>query len=378
MSMTRVLLVAVLVMAALPAMAVTVENYSWMQLSPRYTGSFVGSGDNVWTLGYSGYGTIEGIRSRTFVWIPHPDMTDARNGTVASPVTGDMYWAAIQLDQPRLIEKVDVQLWAQNNETSVKAFYVDASLDGTTWTQVGSYNYGSPQHFEVSPVATVALASPAEYQYVRVRFEPGDYHAMVPNYGGPGVLMINPIGSGELADEKVNWANRTFGTTIKASFYATDYSVTGHIVNENGVRRLIDGNPAEYNDDNYRAGVNTNLFGNANPAMWFELDLGQSRVIDEVVALWQAGNYGDGFTVQYSTDGDTFHAVKNPSKIIVGAALTTYTFDPVEAQYWRITELTGNQWCLFEQVMMYGPAVPEPMALSLLTIGGLAMLRRRR
>jgi len=380
MSMTRVLLVAVLAVSVVPAMAVTVENYSWFQLSPRYTDSFVGNADGVWTLGgASGHGTVNDIRGRGFVWVPSPALTGASSSV--NDGKGNMYWAAIQLDQPRPIERVDVQLWAQGDQAMVKQFYVDASLDSKSWVPVGFHDYGSLSGFNdansISSVTPVSV-TPGVYQYIRVRFEPGDYSTLYSNYGGPGVQLISPVGSGELAHEQVNWANKVFGTTITASMEGINYGA-GFIMSGSGVQHLIDGDLAEHNGDDRRAGVNTGAFGNAESALWFELDLGQARWIDEVVGLWQAkDNWGTGFTVQYSTDGKTFRDVKDPSRTAHSNSLTGYTFDPVEARYWRITELTGNGWCLFEQIMMYGPAVPEPMTLSLLTIGGLAMLRRRK
>jgi len=403
MSIKRALLLTVIVAAALPATAVEVTNYSWLQVQPQYLGASVGTvdalgNDVLWTEAYHGFsGKPDGFRSGGFVWIPAAAMTGAKppvkddDGEVIDDGRGVPYWAAVKLDQPRTVNSVEVQLWAANTQASVSKFYVDALIDGR-WQQVG-VSPAITGSFEVSTPFPVTFASGIYTQDIRIRFEPSDYQALITAYGGPGVVLINPIGSGELAENRINWANRTFGTSIKSSKDEynsgqgyTDYGA-GIIMRAVAVQHLIDGNLSDYNDDNYRAGVNTGAYGQAASDVWFQLDLGQPRWIDEVVGVWQAQQIGSGFTIQYSTtglDGD-FHTVKADLLLIDGkpvvdsAAMTIYGFDAVYARYWRITEITGSDWCLFEQIMMYGSApVPEPMTMSLLALGGLALLRRRR
>jgi len=56
-------------------------------------------------------------------------------------------------------------------------------------------------------------------------------------------------------------------------------------------------------------------------------------------------------------------------------------FDAVTAQYWRfhITDIGNNSGDLarISEIMMFG-VIPEPVTMSLLALGGLALLRRRR
>ena len=382
MSIKRVLIVAVLMAVAGSAMAVPVEEYSWLQLSPQYGRSFVGNADGEWPGGGpGGHGNPRDIRFRSWVWVPTPGLTGAANGVNSGE--GNMYWAALQLDQPRQIEKVDVQIWCGGNEASLSKFYVDVSLDGGQWTEAGFYDtsawtFNSSQPFSTS-IATVVLPENLvdEYQFVRVRFMPGDYATKSTNYGGPSVMMISPIGSGEIEAGKVNWANRQFGTTIAASVTSGSGDIRTTV---NGVNWLIGGDLRDCrgypSEDNYRAGT----ILNSSSSLWFELDLGKVCEIEEVVGVWASNFGGAGFTVQYSTNGTTFVIVEDMTKdTTLSNSMTRYTFDPIEARYWRITELSGGSgFMLFQQIMMYGQGpVPEPATMSLLALGGLALLRRR-
>ena len=106
---------------AVPASAapIAVNDYNWLDLRPDSVTPIVGSTTNV---GGSGYGEPADYRWGDHVWIP--------DGALTGDGSAD-YFAALQFDQPREVETVTPQWWA-NEGTSIRRF----SVEGTTPTRL--------------------------------------------------------------------------------------------------------------------------------------------------------------------------------------------------------------------------------------------------
>lgn len=349
---TRIAALGALVLAlALPAMAVSVAvtNYNWLELPAAQVTPFVGTSTGA---GGNGYGSPASYRWGDWTWIPNRTFTG--NGSA------DYYWAAIKLDTARLINNVIPQWWTGDGITLSKA-YVDGSNDGVTWTEMGYNNFSSTPGARVRTTAWTSFA-PGTYQYVRIRLNKGDFTSATSgyDYGGPGLIAIEPVGNGFLDSEtQVNWANKpNFSTT------ATVSPGLGF-----GGTRFNDG--YLYDDEGTRTGRNS---GNWQMGDYAQLDLGTPRMIQKAMVIWDSGWTGSSYQVQYF-DGTTWRNVNNMFSETYPGALG-YTFDAVQAQLFRITGATGPEdYHLLNQVLLYAP---EPASLMLLSLGGLVLLRRQR
>jgi hypothetical protein len=326
--------IAILAFCLMPtgtASAVNVTNYSWLQLPPADVTTVLGSADNVTG---TAFGDPDDFRWGDYVWLPSFPMTNS--GT-------QMYYAAVRLDEPRPISTVRVQLW-QDATMGATQYFIDASNDGSSWTNIG---------VQGSPVVSTGSAgnmqsnavTPGTYQYVRVRLEGPDYASS--GYGGPGLLMIEPVGTGAVSGDQVNWANSAFGTTI---------------VNTN----MPTYNNTTYNDgtlENRTSGNWTGTSGNwGTTSAYTTINLDANRLINSATVAWMAPYGGNDFDVEYSLDGSSYFPVGSPAAPVnyatyytVGA--TQVTFDPTIARYIRITNASGafSGFTLMEQLLLHGP-----------------------
>ena len=369
----------ILILAAAVAVAwsaagvepVTVTNFSWLQLGPNQVTPFVGSTsrgdflvDNNATNGNS---VVGDLRWGNYVWIPSRSLTS--DATAA-------YWAGLVFDKPRNVTYVNVQLWGAplskgGDREATKQFYIDAIINGK-WEQIGSWDFGnSIQHTTVKVPVTSG-----DYQSIRIRFDANDYIATgwlhgESEYGGPGVRVFEPVGSDTLKPgDKVNWANPTFGTTLVKNLDA----------------------PVYWNGDNWsngsliHSGSITGVERATATGEYLEIDLTADRLIDSVIAQCHQSYAPGGFTIMVRAEGDEdFHAVKLIGDKFYpagpGGSLDTigYDFEAVEARWVRIVDVTLNNshWGITE-LMVFGTVVPEPATMSLLGLGALALLRRRK
>ena len=360
----------------------TVTNYNWLQLPPRSVTAFIGQGNaspfNAYAYGTdrtgSGNGCPDDFRSSAWVWIPNSTFTADGKG---------MYWAGIGLDQPRQIDAVGVQWWAAEGAT-LSRYYIDGwNAETKTWVQMGVYSLSDYTSYGVASTLkdstrvglygadkTVPLQNPGVYQYIRVRVEEGDYTCGGSARGGPSPMCIEPMGSGPLEESKVNWVNQRFGTTI------TPVGMQWNNGNLN--------NGFLYDDETYRTGNGTGHGGQLwDRTRWIDINLGTAREIGEIAVVWDWEYVGTSFVLQYENEDGTYvDVVMDPDgtyRIGTGSTgMLGYTFKKsITAQYWRILNVPSSSLALINQVMMYSPAVPEPATMTLLALGGLALLRRR-
>ena len=390
MRFTMTITVAVLAGSAVWA-DVYVENYNWLQLPAGDVTVLRGNSNGEFT-GTNGNGVPADFRWGNWVWIPSGSQTqttfhEGQDGG-GDYYSNGMYWAAVKLDQPRQITAVGVQWWAGEG-TSITKYYIDGSNDGVNWTELASHEYVNASGERVATTGSrfglygnSALAIPSGnvdlYQYVRVRVMEEDYTYGSAGRGGPGLLAIEPMGGGFLAEEKVNWVNQQFGTAVTASdtlHWKSGTLNSGYLYDDEG-KRTGDGEwPGEAGAKPWN-----------DPDMYITINLGAARTINELVAVWDADYSASSFLLEYRGDDNEYHPVEGTAFSRANVGITSVTFDDVEAQYWRISDVVSsssnpNRLVLFNQIMMYGPPVPpipEPATMTLLALGGLAVLRRRK
>jgi len=309
-----------------PPAAITVTDYNWLQLPAENLTASVG---NARGTASNGYGVPEDFLWGNYVWIP--------DGALTANGTGD-YWACVQFDQPRNVTRVRVQWWYQEG-TGIRKYTIQGSADGRTWTDIGVYDHktmltgGSREYHDV-PVTS------GHYLAIRVYVKAGDYQYGKDDRGGPGLLAIEPIGSGTVVPGKVNWANGpTFHTVI-----------TNNNCKFDGLR-YNDG--YLFDDEQERTGSE----GTWPPGSYAQLDLGTARTLNKMVVAWDSGWAGNTFNIAYSADGVTFTPVSGKSAPLNYNhwSATGFTFTPATARFWRITDAGGAQYNLLNQVMVYGP-----------------------
>jgi len=305
----------------------TVIGYSWLQLPADYITPSYGS-----TTGLAitnGYGDPNTFRWGDHIWIPDWNCTDSGNAD---------YWAVITLDKPRNVFMVRTDWWAQE-ETALRRFYIDGSVNGTDWVEIGSYDFGDFLTLDRT-VADVPVTD-GDYLAVRVRVMAGDYQTNRSDRGGPGLNTIEPIGDGGLYNYEVNWANRgTFGTTVKN----TNLNFGG----------------ANYNDGYvYERGDRAGCTLPWPDGSYLEIDLKTNRSVGKVVVVWEWSWMFSSYITETSTDGVTYTEVTNASFTVHRGSCES-NFDAVDARYVRITDGTGSGHSILNQMMIYSATPPPP------------------
>ena len=312
----------------------TVTNYNWLQLpAGQVTTSVGGSSGNT----TNGYGEPDYFRWGEHVWIPSGAMT--QNGA------GD-YWATLTFDRKYPVSSVRVQWWIAEN-TGLRKFTIQGSADGSSFSEIGSHDYGSMRLSGTRFYYDVNVSS-GNYKAIRVHMKAGDYQCSTSNpsgRGGPGIYAIEPIGSGSLPFNEVNWANKPTFSTLS--------SIGGFVSPDFIGQRFNDG--WLYDDETVRTGKNG---GDWLANQYAQIDLGSQRNINKSVVVWDADWYGTSYDISYSNDGTTFTPVTNKSTAVsrVSNSALEYTFTTANARYWRITNCastTGHR--LLNQIMFYGP-----------------------
>ena len=219
-------------------------------------------------------------------------------------------------------------------------------------------------------------------QYVRVVFPAGHYGIKNDfDRGGPGLLGIepySPMNTNIVVDDNFNLAFNAFTGTPQA----------GAGFNFGNGSQLGDG--IMVNNNSYRSGA-------SNP--WSEgthltVELNDIYWVDAVRIVWNDGSWwSNGMILQFSLTGEDNDWNSIPSVTVLnstpaGAAMlgddwtpAYITFEPRQAKFVRwvnVNDIVQPAHTIAQQFMVYGQNIPEPATMTLLVLGGLAMLRRRR
>ena len=323
---------------------VAVSNYNWLQLPPGTVTPSIGSTINPSGAGGTGYGRPDYFRWGGRCWIPSNSLT--------SGGTAD-YWATLTFTQPRNVAKVKTSWWVAEG-TQLKSFRIEGTTDGTTWVDIGGYDYGTFKTGDPLNPPDVSVTE-GNYLGIRVRINSGQYVYGSSARGGPGLNGIEPISgaSATVSTSEVNWAHKaSFGTTASVSGMNQD---SGTLFN-NG--QLIEQGrtgckPGAWPDNAYA-----------------QIDLGAVRTIGAIVIAWNDVYYPFTLKVKTSLDGVNFTDVTNQSQRALysdGFASRT-TFDAVDARYVRLTNMLGTNYSLFTQVMVYTPLAASAVTVDAFSI----------
>ena len=180
---------------------IPVTDYSWLQLRDGFR-PFIGNpniGDVFYNENeYEGHNTMWVFCSAMQSWCPRAPLTDSGNGD---------YWAGIEFTQPRKIHKLG--MWIRANEgVTIRRYTIEGSTDGTTFSAIGSRDFGSFQANWDPGYEMVALSVTNKYLAIRILFRGTDstkdeqtglsdpdysWGGSNSNRAGPGFWCIEPF-----------------------------------------------------------------------------------------------------------------------------------------------------------------------------------------
>ena len=393
MKLTKLaLLVAVISMTALSAAAemgdiwntgsVLANQYNWLMhrnVSSSW-GTIDALGNTIPATIAPGYGTVGGVQtslsSAQRTWIPYGGPNGTNNGTVS-------YYGMINLGAVRPIEYLSVATYHEDGMWYDKAlvqFSNDPSFSSyqqyTLYDDPGNRVTGN-KHFPIR----MKLDQVYNAQYVRVVFPTGHYGIKNNgDRGGPGLLGIepySPMNTDIVVDNNFNLAFNAF----------TGKNQVGAGFNFGNGSQLGDG--IMVNNNSYRSGASNPWSAGTH----LTVELNDTYWVDAVRIVWNDGSWWtNGMTLQFSLTGKDNDWNSIPSVTVLksdpaGAAMlgndwmpAYITFEPRQAKFVRWVNATGTQpgHTIAQQFLVYGQIVPEPATMTLLVLGGLAMLRRKR
>jgi len=313
-------------------------------------------------------------------------------------------WYELSWSEAMTLTGTKVESWAQFgpagyiNEYKLMYWNAGANEGQGKWEDiatsvplVGGVNYNGS-----TPETTVRFLDPVTTTAIRVVFPEGSYDADAANKvgpgGGPGVTKFLPIGN-LASGQGLDPSNPNF------NLLATDWrtsadpflginpvvTLTGRGVSENGhiAGQLLTDN--DINPDYPRTGWLSPLDGNETVIC----DLGASLLIHGVT-LYGGMHYTylPSTMDVYVTDNledwgkpvgqATFCDAGEYQNDTIYCTLTTLTDLNTVGQYVILANLTGGPHLLMHELAINATAIPEPVTMTLLTLGGLAMLRRRK
>ncbi|MFC1437446.1 discoidin domain-containing protein [Streptacidiphilus sp. N1-10] len=196
---------------------------------------------------------------------PAADATDGDTGTRWSSAFSDPQWLEVDLGATASIDKV-VLNW---ETASGKAYQIQTSSDGTTWTPIYTTTTG--------PGGTETLAVTGTGRYVRM-------------YG----TARNTAYGYSL------WEFQVYGTIGSGSSCGTTNAALGKTTTASSAENA--GTPAADATD---GNTGTRWSSAFSDPQWLEVDLGSSQSICQVVLNWETA-YGTAFQIQTSNDNATW------------------------------------------------------------------------
>ena len=409
MKTTRLaLLAAVVSVTALPALAQydvwNTGNFRYNWLMDRGVTSSWGIMDSsgvstsITSCGYGSVGDIQASLSNgQRVWIPRGYATEGTNNGAYT------YYGQVNLGAVRPIEYLSVGTFYEAGMW-FDQILVQFSND-PTFATYNQYTFYDGDRVEASRrFDMVKLDQVYDAQYVRVVFPTGHYGAHTTNgtnsRGGPGLMGIeaySPYNTDITVDGNFNLAVNAFTgknqSLVGTGLFGNGSQLgDGNLGQDNGVRSGASNVQEELPD-----GTKGRLIGWADNT-YLTVELNDVYAVDAVRIVWNDGGwYSTGLTLQFSMTGKDGDWDKIAPVVVAGSSMlgdgetaAYITFDPREAKFVRWLNvapdpnnpdqlITQKQHAIAQQFIVYGYfPVPEPATMTLLVLGGLAILRRRK
>ncbi|MCL2701084.1 MAG: discoidin domain-containing protein [Phycisphaerae bacterium] len=374
------LFAGVFAISALPVAAAEYEiwntgetRYNWL-LDRGVTSSWGLVGGDPTTTG-SGHGSVGGIQtslsSAQRVWIPGATLTGrGTNG----------YWAEIDLGEVRPIDFLRVQTFTQ--EMTYSELIVQFSTDGVNYDQQYWIYNDHANPIAAGTTYNLTFENVYDARYVRVVFPAGTYTSTAAGYseyGGPGLFGIEPY-SPKNTDIEIN---SNFNIALNAFSGHNQVAVGFDVANATNGAVLGDGGMS-----NSQARAGATAAGWAAGAS-LTVQLNDVYDVDAVRIVWNDGaHYSRGLMLEFSLDGIVWDKIDpvivTDDKVLGSGTVPAWIeFEAREAKFVRWTQLSDvpqSGYAIAQEFMVYAqiPPIPEPATMTLLALGGLALLRRRR
>ena len=302
-------------------------------------------------------------------WLGHKDNTED-------------HWYVLEWSEAMTLTGARVEVWAQIDTGTggyIGEYYLqywDASLDDPDWVNINT-SAGTLSGFTSY---NVSFTAPVTTTAIRVYFPEGNYAIGNSPNSGPGVAKLLPIGnlaSGlglDPADPKFNLLATDWSTSSDPFLGITPTVwLQGRTPNENNPAKLLDNN---LTTDWERAGWHPTMDGSET----FVCDLGTSLLVHGVTLYGgtHMSEYLPTTMDVYVTDdlddwGNRVGVLERVAGYCVLSDVDT------AGRYIILTNPPLDSWYILPQELaVNATAIPEPVTMTLLTLGGLAVLRRRK
>ncbi|WP_344669861.1 discoidin domain-containing protein [Catenulispora yoronensis] len=260
--------------------------------------------------------TASSVENATF---PASNAVDGNTGTRWSSAFADPQWLQVDLGASATITQV-VLNW---EAASAKAFQIQTSADGATWTSVYSTTTG-----------------------------PG------------GTQTLNVSGTGRYVRMYGTARNTAYGYSLfEFQVYGTSGGSTGTCANNAALNKPATASSAE----NATLGASNAVDGNtatrwsslfADP-QWLQVDLGTSQAICGVQLNWEAA-YAKAYQIQTSNDGTTWTTVYSTTTGAGGVENLTLTGTGRYVRVYGTQRATAYGYSLWEFAVLTAGSTPPP------------------
>jgi hypothetical protein len=260
--------------------------------------------------------TASSVENSTF---PAADAVDGNTGTRWSSQFSDPQWIQVDLGASATITQVVLEWEA----ASGKAYQIQTSADGATWTSIYSTTTG-----------------------------PG------------GTETLNVSGSGRYVRMYGTARNTAYGYSLwEFQVYGTSGAGTGSCANNAALNRPATASSAE--SGTYAAGnavdgnTGTRWSSQFSDPQWLQVDLGTTQSICGVQLNWEAA-YGKAYQIQTSNDGSTWTTVYSTTSGAGGVENLSVTGSGRYVRMYGTQRGTAYGYSLWEFAVLTAGTTPPP------------------
>lgn len=178
----------------------------------------------------------------------------------------------------------------------------------------------------------------------------------------------------------------TYGTNAESQPQPTSFQ--SGLISDVGNVKLTDGQLATgtWNDGTNVGFRNDAENGNPQPRVIFDLGSAYTVAAVDVFSVTAFLSSTESVSISSSADGLTFSAAITVNPLVWSGGFTNTNLQQASVdtsslpagQFYQLDFFDPAQWMMINEIEFDGTAVPEPSAAVLLSLCGLALLRRRR